>query len=115
MTASPGGRTPPVLLASLLALPLLLAGCAPTGPDSAASQVLEEVLESHRASLAGLNAPPSTPRRAPPDPRRPAPGSMAAPGGSAAPGGVAALLGQTPDGVLATRGQPTRRRPEGNA
>ncbi len=112
MTASPGGPAPPLRarsLAALLALAIPLASCAPPGPDRAASLVLEEVLDSHRASLAGLNAPapgitPVASRTA--GPRRP---------GGAAPGSVAALLGQTPDALLATLGPPTRRRPEGQA
>ncbi|WP_458094962.1 hypothetical protein [Roseomonas sp. WA12] len=116
MTASPGGPAPsatrlpllaPLLasiLAPIMALAALLASCAPAGPDRAASQVLEEVLESHRATVAGITpAPTPSPTPSGPATRRPAPGS------------VAALVGQTPDGVLATLGQPTRRRPEGNA
>ena len=89
----------------LLALALLSSCAPPAGPDRAASQVLEEVLENHRATISGLGVAPTpvpdTPDRA--TPRR------------AAPGSVAALVGQTPDGVLSTLGQPTRRRPEGNA
>ena len=111
MTASPGGRAPSVLRVCLLLLgpPLLLASCAPAGADRAASQVLEEVLESHRASLAGLQAPP-------PQPGPGAGGAGPRRGASShAPGSVAALLGQTPDAVLSALGPPTRRRPEGQA
>lgn len=123
MTASSGGPAPsaprpPLLtlhlaprlaprlapvLAPFLATAALLASCAPAGPDRAASQVLEEVLESHRASITGLGATPA-----------PAPGPIPA-ARRAAPGSVAALVGQSPDAVLSTLGQPTRRRPEGNA
>jgi hypothetical protein len=87
-----------------LAATLLLPACA-AGPDHAASEVLEEVLESHRANLAGLGtkSPPRTTLVA------------SRPSGGIAPGSVAALIGQTPDRVLATLGQPTRRRPEGDA
>jgi hypothetical protein len=107
--SAPGGSWPPgsggFWTSILLALPVLLLGsCASSGPDLAASQVLEEVLESHRASINGIGVQP------------PAPVARAAPGGGrAAPGSVAALVGQTPDGVLAALGQPTRRRPEGDA
>ncbi|MCR0985800.1 hypothetical protein [Roseomonas populi] len=93
MTALPGLRASVLLL--------LLVGCAPPGPDRAASEVLKQVLESHRASLAGLNTAP--PPRTSPVTRR------------GAPSGVAALLGQTREGVIAALGQPTRRRPEGEA
>ena len=108
MTAAPLGPLSPTTLTWLLAalLPLILAGCN-AGPDHAASQVLEEVLESHRASITGLGAPSPAPSPAPrpagPAARRPAPGS------------VASLLGQSPEGVLGALGQPVRRRPEGNA
>ncbi|WP_426954835.1 hypothetical protein [Muricoccus radiodurans] len=84
--------------------PLLLAACVSTSRDQAAS-VLAEVLASHQASIAGLNAP-STP---------PAPAEGAPRPTGRAPGAVAALLGQTPDGVLGTLGRPTLRRPEGTA
>ncbi|MBP0444610.1 hypothetical protein J8J14_07420 [Roseomonas sp. SSH11] len=107
--ASPGAVLRACLLASCL--PAALASCAPAGPDSAASRVLEEVLESHRASIAGVSPPPSAPT--PPGLRRVATGNIAP--RQAAPGSVAALVGKTPDSVLATLGQPTRRRPEGNA
>jgi len=96
----------PALAAGLLVLPPLLTGCAPPAGGTAASQVLEEVLESHRATLAGIGAP-----AAPSAARAPGEGRPAL--GRAAPGSVAALMGQTPDALLASLGQPTRRRPEG--
>jgi len=92
------------LAAGLLALALLLPGCAPPAGSTAASQVLEEVLEGHRATLAGIGAPAAPPAAA-----------RATANGRPAPGSVAALVGQTPDALLSSLGQPTRRRPEGPA
>ncbi|MFH5923165.1 hypothetical protein [Roseomonas xinghualingensis] len=99
MIAPHSGR---IRLCALLALtlPLLLAACS-SDTGSTASRVLEEVLESHRASMTSLGAPPSPPS---------APAT-----GRASPGSVAALMGQPPDAVIAALGQPTRRRPEGDA
>ncbi|MFC0386574.1 hypothetical protein [Muricoccus vinaceus] len=114
MNASTGGRNrhraaqphpPPAgALGRLLAagVALALAGCAPA-PDQTASRVLEEVLESHRASMAAVEAPAEARSRG------------MAPVGRAAPGSVASLLGQSREGVIAVLGQPTRRRPEGDA
>ncbi|MBP0495643.1 hypothetical protein [Roseomonas indoligenes] len=93
MTALSGLRAPLLIL--------LLTGCVPSGPDRAASEVLQQVLENHRATLAGLNTEP---------PPRTLPAT-----GRGAPSGVSALLGQTREGVIAALGQPTRRRPEGEA
>jgi hypothetical protein len=105
MIASTGGvcRLAPVLRGAGWIVPfaLLLASCAPAGPDRAASEVLEKVLEQHRASIAALDTTPRPPPRAATH--------------RLAPGSVAALLGQTQEAVLAALGPPARRRPEGQA
>lgn len=98
----PQGRTARLGLGATVIL--VLASCAPA-PDRTASRVLEEVLENHRASMASLDAAPAATRPLPS-----APASR-----RAAPGSVSALLGQSREGVIAVLGQPTRRRPEGEA
>lgn len=90
------------------ALAMALASCAPA-PDRTASRVLEEVLESHRASIASLDAAPAATRPLPSAP------TSNAPAGRGAPGSVSSLLGQSREGVIAVLGPPTRRRPEGEA
>jgi len=103
MTAAPAGRTRRPAGAAASAALLLLSACTPADTGRASGEVLQQVLESHRATIAGLGAPPPVPAR------------EAATAPRAAPGSVAALLGQTPGSVVSTLGQPTRRRPEGEA
>ncbi|MBI0537793.1 hypothetical protein D9599_19730 [Roseomonas sp. KE2513] len=83
----------------------MLGGCTPA-PDRTASRVLEEVLESHRASMAALDGAPAA--------TKPLPNATGTPR-RGTPGSVAALIGQSREGVISVLGQPTRRRPEGNA
>ncbi|WP_052401940.1 hypothetical protein [Muricoccus aerilatus] len=104
---APGCRAAPAGLAAA-ALLLMLGGCTPA-PDRTASRVLEEVLESHRASMAVLDGAPAA--------TKPSPNALGTPAAArrGAPGSVAALIGQSREGVVSVLGQPTRRRPEGDA
>ncbi|WP_376098821.1 hypothetical protein ACE7GA_09530 [Roseomonas sp. CCTCC AB2023176] len=96
-------RAVPPLLAALL----VLTACGPGPSQQQAADVLNRVLEEHRATIDGLGRPSAAgpPRLEPP--RRL--------GAGGTPAAASALLGQAPDAILAALGTPTLRRPDGDA
>lgn len=102
--------------ASLLAL-LLPVACAQPDPADPA-QVLQDVLATHQASMAGVggapvsgqSARPAVPRAAP---ASVAPATVAVPG--PAPNIAAELVGLSPDALRQRLGEPRLRREEGSA
>lgn len=103
------------------ALPLLALGCAAEGPEEAAA-AMRDALASAQASLARAGAaPPAAPGDAAPHRPPPAlPAALPQPGaprarGTAPPGTAAALMGARAEDLRRMLGEPSLRRPEGDA
>ena len=113
-------------MAATVAVLGILAACGPSASRQEAADVLAQVMEGHRASIAGIGAPsgaagaraaPRTAARAAPladGPPRAVPDAPARRGGPA-PASAAALVGQGPDGLLSALGAPALRRADGDA
>jgi hypothetical protein len=102
--------------AGLLLALLLPAACAQPGPPEAA-QVLEEVLATHNASMAGVQG---RPVAAPTVAAQPASAPTAAPSftthaAGTPPDAAGALVGLSPEALRQHLGEPRLRRPEGPA
>lgn len=97
----------------LLAL-LLPAACTAPEPRNDAAEVLQEVLATHQASIAGIGRPAAVATE-PATPAATRPAGVAPPPAGAPPALAGQLVGQTPDTVVAWLGEPRLRRSEGEA
>jgi hypothetical protein len=101
--------------AGLLLALLLPAACAQPGPSQTA-QVLEEVLATHQASIAGVGGRPAMAAAAASLPDASSAQPAAAPRAAGAmPGAAGELVGLTPDALRQRLGEPRLRRAEGPA
>jgi hypothetical protein len=104
--------------AGLLLALLLPAACTQPGPPEAA-QVLEEVLATHNASIAGVQGRPvaaaAIPAQEPAGAVAAGPVAARMPAPGTVPGAAGDLVGLSPDAIRQRLGEPRLRRPEGPA